>query len=198
MSERPQSGRSGILNRDRSIEGESPRVGRGVALTAYQLAQVNVARPVAPIGSATMQEFVDNLGPVNAVADTSPGFVWRLQTEHGNATSLHVFGDAHMLINMSVWESVDALREFVQRSVAHRAVLRRRKEWFEPMAEAYMALWWIPSGHVPTIAEAEQRLTHLRMHGPTPLAFTFRATYPPPLHEPGLFARKTSVQRQRQ
>ena len=152
-------------------------------MPGYQLAQVNIARPLAPIGSALMQEFVDNLDPVNAVADSSPGFVWRLQTEEGNATSLHVFGDPHLLLNMSVWESVDALRDFVQRAQGHRTVLRRRKEWFSPMADAYTALWWISAGHVPTIAEAEERLTHLREHGPTAVAFTFRDAFPPPDQE---------------
>ena len=152
-------------------------------MSGYQLAQVNIARPLAPIGSATMQDFVDNLDPVNAVADASPGFVWRLQTSEGNATSLHVFGDPNLLINMSVWESVEALRDFVQRSDAHRIVLGRRKEWFRPMAEAYTALWWVPAGHLPTIDEAEQRLTHLRAHGPTAIAFTFRDAFPPPGYE---------------
>ena len=152
-------------------------------MSGYQLAQVNIARPLAPIGSATMQAFVDNLDPVNAVADASPGFVWRLQTAEGNATSLHVFDDAGLLINMSVWQSVEALRDFVQRTDAHRRVLGRRKEWFIPMAEAYHALWWVPAGHVPTIGEAEQRLSHLREHGPTATAFTFRDAFPPPDHE---------------
>lgn len=149
-------------------------------MSTYQLAQVNIARPIAPIGSALMQEFVDNLDPVNAVADASPGFLWRLQTEDGNATALHVFGDPHQLINMSVWESIESLRDFVQRSDAHRTVLKRRKEWFKPMAEAYMALWWVPAGHIPTIDEAEARLAHLRAHGPTSVAFTFREVFPPP------------------
>ena len=161
-------------------------------MSAYQLAQVNIARPLAPIGSVRMQEFVDNLDPVNAAADASPGFVWRLQTEDGNATSLHVFGDAHLLINMSVWESVDALRDFVQRADAHRAVLRRRREWFSPLAEAYTALWWVPSGHTPTIEEAEARLRHLRAQGPTSVAFTFRDAFPPPGHEQVAAARSSS------
>jgi len=152
-------------------------------MSAYQLAQVNIARPVAPIGSAVMQEFVDNLDPVNAVADASPGFVWRLQTPEGNATSLHVFGDPHLLINMSVWESIDALRGFVHRAAAHRTVLRRRKDWFSTLTEAYIALWWVPRGHRPTIDEAEAHLSHLREHGPTSIAFTFRDAYPPPDHQ---------------
>lgn len=154
----------------------------------YQLAQVNIARPLAPIGSALMQEFVDNLDPVNAAADASPGFVWRLQTPEGNATSLHVFGDPHLLINMSVWESVEALRDFVQRGEAHRIVLGRRKEWFSQMGEAYTALWWVPNGHKPTIDEAEARLSHLRTNGPTSVAFTFRNAFPPPDQELGAAA----------
>ena len=152
-------------------------------MSAYQLAQVNIARPLAPIGSALMQEFVDNLDSVNAVADASPGFVWRLQTPDGNATSLHVFGDAHQLINMSVWDSVEALRDFVQGTDAHRGVLARRREWFSPMVEAYTALWWVPAGHRPTIEEAEARLTYIRAHGPTSVAFTFRTAFPPPDQE---------------
>lgn len=152
-------------------------------MSAYQLAQVNIARPRAPIGSALMQEFVDNLDPVNAVADASPGFVWRLQTPEGNATSLHVFGDPHQLINLSVWESVEALRDFVQGTAAHRSVLARRKEWFSQMTEAYTALWWVPSGRTPTIEEAEAHLSHLRAHGPTSVAFTFRTAFPAPDHD---------------
>lgn len=149
-------------------------------MSEYQLAQVNMARPLGPIGSAMMHEFVDKLDAVNAVADASPGFVWRLQTEEGNATSLHIYGDPNLLLNMSVWESADALRDFVQRTDAHRTLLGRRREWFSPMAEAYTALWWVPTGHRPTIEEAEARLSHLRARGPTSVAFTFRDAFPPP------------------
>jgi len=155
----------------------------------YLLAQVNIGRMREPLESPLLAEFVTALEPVNAAADAAPGFVWRLQTEDGNATAVHAFewdraGSAGVLVNMSVWESVEALRDFVQRSDAHRTVLRRRREWFIPMAEAYTALWWVPAGHTPTIAEAEAYLTQLREHGPTPVAFTFRDTYPPPDHEP--------------
>ena len=152
-------------------------------MSMYQLAQVNIARPLRPFGTPEMQEFVDNLAPVNAVADGSPGFVWRLQTPDGDATALRIFGNSRLLINMSVWDSIESLRDFVQRSDAHRTVLKRRKEWFRPMAEAYMALWWVPAGHRPTIEEAEARLTHIREHGPTAIAFTFRDAFPPPTHE---------------
>jgi hypothetical protein len=124
------------------------------------------------------------LDPVNAVADAAPGFVWRLQTEDGNATAVRAFewdvaGSAGVIMNMSVWESVEALAAFVY-SDTHRSVLRRRREWFQPMAEAYTAMWWIPGGTVPTTDDAEDRVRHLRAHGPTAYAFTLRQHFRPP------------------
>src|SRR4051794_31164083 len=126
----------------------------------------------------SMAGFVEQLDPINALADAWPGFVWRLQTEEGNATAIRAFEDDLMLVNMSVWESVEALAEFVYRS-GHVDVMRRRREWAIHMAEAYMCLWWIPAGDIPTIEEAKQRLEHLRDHGPTPRAFTFKRRFPP-------------------
>jgi Domain of unknown function (DUF3291) len=127
----------------------------------YVLAQVNVARLRAPLDSPLLADFVAGLDPVNATADAEPGFIWRLQTEDGNATSVRAFewdaaGSAGVLVNMSVWESVQALAGFVYSGV-HRQVLRRRRRWFEPMAEAYTALWWIPRGHVPTTCASSAR-----------------------------------------
>ena len=151
----------------------------------YVLAQVNIGRLAAPLDSPQLAEFVAALDPVNAVADGAPGFVWRLQTEDGNATALRVFeqdadgADGGVLINMSVWESVEALAAYVY-GTAHIAVLRRRREWFERMRDAYAALWWIRRGHIPAIHEAEDRVKHLRAHGPTPHAFTLREHFPPP------------------
>jgi hypothetical protein len=151
----------------------------------YVLAQVNIGRLVAPLDSPQLAEFAAALDPVNAVADGAPGFVWRLQTEDGNATALRAFeqdadgADGGILINMSVWESVEALAGYVY-GTAHIAVLRRRREWFERMTDAYTALWWIPRGRIPTIHEAEDRVRHLRAHGPTPHAFTLREHFPPP------------------
>jgi Domain of unknown function (DUF3291) len=151
----------------------------------YVLAQVNVARLVAPLDSPLIADFVAALDPVNAMADASPGFVWRLQTEDGNATAIRAFErDAEgagggILINMSVWESVETLGAWVY-GAAHLPVLQRRREWFERMKDAYAALWWIPRGHIPTVSEAEDRVMHLRRHGPTPLAFTLREHFPPP------------------
>jgi Domain of unknown function (DUF3291) len=124
-----------------------------------------------------MADFVAGLDPVNALADGSPGFVWRLQTEDGDATSIRAFEDDLMIINMSVWESIDQVAEFVYRS-GHVAVMRRRREWFERM-RVYLALWWVPEGHIPTIAEAQERLVHLEAHGPSPHAFTFKRRFAP-------------------
>lgn len=118
-----------------------------------------------------------NLDPINALADGSPGFVWRLQSEDGDATSIRAFDDELMIINMSVWESIDALAEFAYRS-GHVAVMRRRREWFERM-RVYLALWWVPDGHTPTIGEAQERLAHLEAHGPSPCAFTFKQRFAP-------------------
>jgi hypothetical protein len=151
----------------------------------YVIAQVNVGRLVAPLDSAQLAGFVNQLEPVNAVADDAPGFLWRLQTEDGNATALRAFefdaegADGGILVNMSVWETVESLAAFVYGD-AHLGVLRRRREWFERMTVAYTALWWIPRGHVPTITEAEDRVKHLRAQGPTPHAFTLRQYFPPP------------------
>jgi hypothetical protein len=142
------------------------------------IAQVNLALPRAPIDSRELATFVALLEPVNALADGSPGFVWRLQTDAGDATGVRGFGDDRLIINMSVWESVDALAQFVYRS-DHVAVMRRRREWFERM-RLFMVLWWVPAGHVPTVAEAETRLEHLREHGPSAFAFTFKQRFPPP------------------
>jgi hypothetical protein len=151
----------------------------------YVLAQVNIGRLLAPLDSPAVAGFVAALDPVNAIADAAAGFVWRLQTEDGNATALRAFeddavgADGGILINMSVWESVEALGAFVFGD-AHLAVLRQRRQWFEQIRDAYAALWWVPRGSIPAIAEAEDRLRHLRRHGPTPYAFTLRAHFPPP------------------
>ncbi len=130
-------------------------------MSNYQLAQVNIGRILAPLDSPVMAGFVTQLDAVNALADAAPGFVWRLQTEEGNATSIHAFEDDLMLINMSVWESVDALAAYVY-GPDHVAVMRRRREWAHHMKEAYLVLWWVPAGWVPTIDEAKERLEHLR------------------------------------
>jgi hypothetical protein len=154
----------------------------------HHLAQVNIALPVAPLDSPALAGFVAALDEVNALADAAPGFVWRLQTEDGNATAIRAFGDDRLIVNMTVWTSLEALAQYVYRG-GHVAVLRRRREWFVPMDEAFQALWWVPAGQRPTVADAERRLAHLRGHGPTEYAFTFRAPFPapagPPVHQTG-------------
>jgi Domain of unknown function (DUF3291) len=147
--------------------------------TGSHIAQVNVGRLVAPVTAPEVAEFMALLEPINALADTSPGFVWRLQSDSGNATDIRPFDDDELLINMSVWRSLEELRDFTYRT-AHVDVLRRRREWFHKLVEAHLALWWVPVGHIPTPAEAEERLRLLRAHGPTPEAFTFRAPFGPP------------------
>jgi hypothetical protein len=153
---------------------------------AYQLAQVNIARLLAPMDSPELADFVEGLDPVNAAAEAAPGFVWRLQDDAGNATSIVAFewdaaGSQGVIVNLSVWTDADALQSFVYEP-RHRAVLARRREWFEKMTEAHLALWWIPSGSIPTTDEAEERVRHLRAHGPTPYAFTLRDRFPDPDH----------------
>jgi hypothetical protein len=147
-------------------------------MSSYELAQLNIALMKEPLESPSMADFVNNLDRINAVADQAHGFVWRLQSEEGDATALRPLGPS-TLVNMSVWQDVKSLRDFVYRS-AHVEIMRRRREWFESMAEAYVVLWWIPRGHRPSIAEAVQRLELLRRHGPTAEAFSLRQVYPAP------------------
>ncbi|MGW3709372.1 DUF3291 domain-containing protein [Streptomyces albogriseolus] len=147
-------------------------------MTAYELAQVSIARLKAPLDTPLLKDFVDNLDPVNADADAADGFVWRLQSDDGDATAISVFGDPWLIINMSVWRDQDALTAFMYRG-RHREMLSRRREWFERVEEAMTTLWWVPAGHRPSVAEAENRLLRLRAHGPTPYAFTLRTSFPP-------------------
>ncbi|MFZ6048517.1 DUF3291 domain-containing protein [Pseudomonas sp. CR3202] len=141
----------------------------------HELAQLNIAVMTAPLDSPLMADFVANLAPVNAMADSAPGFVWRLQDEEGDATAIRPFGP-DVLVNLSVWRDVASLSDFVYGS-AHVEMLRRRKEWFERVAGVHQVLWWVPRGHRPDVQEAAQRLARLREAGPTPEAFTFRQTF---------------------
>jgi Domain of unknown function (DUF3291) len=150
-----------------------------VADSRYQLAQINIARMIAPLTDPVMADFVANLAPINAVADASPGFVWRFQTEQGDATGVRPYDDDRIIINFSVWEDLGSLRSFVYHS-SHSGILKRRREWFDRLTEAYVALWWVPAAHRPTIAEAMARLERLKGQGPSPEAFTFREFYPAP------------------
>ena len=149
-------------------------------MSRHQLAQINVARLLAPIDAPETADFVTALAPVNAQADSAPGFVWRLQTESGDATAVRASDDPLVIVNLTVWESVEALEAFAYREASHLAVLRRRREWFERATEAVTTLWWVPTGHLPTVDEALDRLALLRAQGPSPEAFTFRERFAAP------------------
>ena len=149
-------------------------------MTIHHLAQLNIARMRAPLDDPLMADFMAALPGINARADGAPGFVWRLRDEAGaDATGLRPFGP-DILVNLSLWTSVEALREFAYRG-QHLEPLRRRREWFtHDGLDAYAVLWWLPAGHVPATTEAAERLELLRRDGPGPRAFTLRQPYPAP------------------
>lgn len=149
------------------------------------VAQLNVGRLRAPMNDPIIDDFRMNLERVNALAEVSPGYVWRLQDESGDATSIKPFGDDLEIVNLTVWESIDALADFTYRS-GHVELLRRRREFFEVPTRPILCLWWIPEGTIPTVEEAIARLEHLRAHGPTPRAFTFRHRFEPGAADPRL------------
>ena len=148
----------------------------------FDLAQLNIGRLRAPTDSPIVAEFMEALDPINALADASPGFVWRFQTDDGNATAERPFDDETVLVNFSTWESIDTLADYVYRT-AHTEFLRRRR-WFERFDGAMVVLWWVPAGHRPPVAEAIERLADLEEHGPSPYAFTFRHRFEPGQAEP--------------
>jgi hypothetical protein len=148
------------------------------AMAKHQLAQFNVAVMKESLESPSMKDFVDNLERINALAEAAPGYIWRLQTDDGDATALRPLGE-NVLVNMSVWADVESLNAFVYRS-GHVEIMRRRREWFERMGDAYVVLWWVPAGHRPSVAEGIERLDLLRRLGPSPQAFGFRHAFPAP------------------
>lgn len=144
----------------------------------YHLAQINIAEAKAEMESELMSGFVARLDEINALADLAPGFVWRMQAEEDNAIASNVFGNPLMLINISVWENIDALKTYVYRS-AHVELIQDRDAWFDKLRAAHQALWWIPRGHLPSPQEGKARLDHIQLHGPTPQAFTFAKPFSP-------------------
>lgn len=144
----------------------------------FHLAQVNIARAKAPMDSPVMAEFVAALDRINALADESAGFIWRLQSDAGNATDIVAYDDPAIIINMSLWRSIDDLFDFTYRT-NHSAIMAQRRNWFDKLDGAHMALWWVPVGSVPSVLEARERLDLLTQLGPTPQAFTFKQRYDP-------------------
>ena len=144
----------------------------------YHLAQINIANSRAARDNEIMKGFVDRLDEINAIADSSPGFVWRLQTEEGDATAIQAFDDPLLLVNVSVWEDIDSLKNYVYKSV-HVELIQDRDAWFKKTQEAHQALWWIPKGHIPSVEEAKEKLEYLQAHGPSEVAFTFAKSFEP-------------------
>jgi len=147
-------------------------------VSSCHLVQLNIAKMKYSIESGEMSDFVDNLEAINALADSSPGFVWRLQTEDGDATGIDFFG-SDVLVNMSIWEDVGSLHNFVYKT-AHSKIMSRRKEWFHRVEEAYTVLWWVPETEIPSLDEAKSNLELLKSRGPTAAAFTFKQAFPSP------------------
>jgi hypothetical protein len=146
----------------------------------FQLAQFNIGRARSPLDDPRMAEFVGQIEGVNRLAESSPGFVWRLVGEDGKSSSyVRTYEDPALLVNMSVWESIDALRAFAYQG-EHLRVMRRRHEWFDPLPAPWQVLWWVPAGHRPTAGEGRRRLEFLVAHGPSPVAFGFGAPEVPP------------------
>lgn len=142
----------------------------------FHLAQINVATALAPLDHPQLAGFVAQLDAINALADRSPGFVWRLQSDSGNATDIQISDDPKFIVNLSVWEDLDALFAYVYRS-DHLKVMAQRSRWFEKMATPFLALWWLPAGTLPSAEEGMQRLAMLEREGPTPAAFTFKVPF---------------------
>ena len=147
-------------------------------MAVMHLAQVNIGRMRAPLDDPVMHGFMSQLDEINALADHSDGFVWRLQGADGNNTYLRPYEDERIIVNMSVWESVEQLRAYTY-NTAHAELLKHRREWFEKFDRVFLALWWIPAGHIPSMEEAKQRLASLDERGPTPFAFTFKTWFSP-------------------
>ena len=147
-------------------------------MAGHHLAQLNIARLRAPIDSPELADFVARLPEIHRLAEHSPGYVWRLMDHSGDATALRPF-EPDVIVNLTVWESVGSLRDFVYRS-AHLEPMRRRREWFLPFDGPHLVMWWLPAGTLPTLAEAARRLETIRQHGPSPRAFTLREPYPAP------------------
>ena len=142
----------------------------------YEIAQLNIAKAQATMDSDTMKGFVDRLEEINALADQSPGFVWRLQTDEGDAITIQAFDDPMLIVNMSVWENIESLKHFVYKSI-HIELVRDREAWFSKMLQAHQVLWWIPAGHIPSVEEGKEKLQHIEENGPTEHAFTFAKSF---------------------
>jgi len=146
----------------------------------YHIAAYNIARSKFPMNDPRMDGFNDALDQVNAEAESSKGFVWRLQDDSGNATNINIYDDPHMLVNLSLWESVEDLKAYIYNG-DHLAIFQRKKEWFQTMKEAHMVLWWVKQGNLPRAEEAKKKLEYFIQNGPSQEAFGFRNIHSKPL-----------------
>ncbi len=149
----------------RNADAHGVRGGGGVSIMQqppnHQLAQLNIGRIRYEIEDPRMADFTDNLALVNGLAERTPGFVWRFIDDSGNSTSTRPYADPRIAINLSVWESVEALERFVYQTI-HKRFYGRRAEWFEHFEGPYFVMWWVPAGHRPSVEEAVARLEHLK------------------------------------
>jgi hypothetical protein len=149
-------------------------------MATFHIAQVNIAQAKADMASDLMQGFVSRLDEINTLADCADGFIWRLKEDSGSATAIRVFDDPLLLINMSVWANLDALKHYVYKSL-HVELIKDRDAWFNKLGQSHQALWWIPVGHIPNVEEAQKKLEYIRKHGPSAEAFTFAKPYSTPM-----------------
>jgi hypothetical protein len=145
----------------------------------HHLAQINIGRLLAPIDHPQIDEFVQGLDPINRLAESSPGFIWRLVSVNGNATEILYNEDPLVIVNMSVWDSVESLKAYVYNS-SHLEFFKKRANWFEKMSQPSYCLWWVPAGHTPTVPEGRERLEHYQQHGATEFSFWFSQLFPAP------------------
>ncbi len=138
-----------------------------------QLAQFNIGRILYDLDDPRVADFVNGIDEVNAAAERSPGFVWKYETEFGGAVEVDVDNDPQTLVNITVWDSLENLHQFVWKTL-HRGFVARKAEWFKGLDQAHLAMWWVPDGHRPTLSEAQEKLDHLREHGDTDAAFGWR------------------------
>ena len=141
-------------------------------MNPYHLAQVNIAKAQGAMDSEIMKGFAGRLDEINCLAEKSSGFVWRLQTQDGDATSIQAFEDPSIIVNMSVWEDIESLKKFVYKST-HIELIQDREAWFDKMQSVHQVLWWIPAGHIPAVNEGKEKLEYLQRNGPSKEAFTF-------------------------
>lgn len=146
--------------------------------TQYHLAQINIGKVKGEMDTEIMHGFASRLDEINALAESSPGFIWRLQDDGGDATSIRVYDDPLLLVNMSVWEDIESLKNFVYKSL-HTELLQNRNEWFNKMSDVYQCLWWVPQGYTPSIEEGQGKIKTIQEIGPSEQAFTFSKPYPP-------------------